>query len=274
MNSYMKIYLWIIFSLIIFPSKAQKPEPSIGEVVYDFYHITDTTQPGKVYNEKMALIFGKESSEYLSQTNREQEEYRKEKIAEAEQMGSHTVNLGVVRKVTKSYLFSFPNIDKLFILTQFRQNKYLVQDSLPKINWKITRETKYIKNYKCQQAIGYWRGRNYTAWFSTDLPYFYGPWKLNGLPGLILEAKDDKNEVGFVCDSILIPNNSGMIHIPGDAIVTNEDTFQKMIKATSNLSISEGAGNSETRISKVEIQKNGSIQTHGTTMNNPIEKYR
>ena len=63
--------------------------------------------------------------------------------------------------------------------------------------WRIKPETKQIGQFLCQKATCSFRGRNYIAWFTPEIPVCYGLWKLNGLPGLILEVNDLKNEVIF-----------------------------------------------------------------------------
>ena len=81
----------------------------------------------------------------------------------------------------------------------------VVEPNLPKINWKTTRESKKIGIFVCFKAIATFRGRNYQAWFTPDLPIPSGPWKLHGLPGLILEAQDSQAEYKYIFQSIEIP---------------------------------------------------------------------
>ena len=79
----------------------------------------------------------------------------------------------------------------------------------------IENETKMILNQKCQKASTSFRGRNYTAWFSTKIKYPFGPWKMNGLPGIILEVYDDQNF--FKIDAVKISKD----HFDFDDFVTS-----------------------------------------------------
>ena len=56
-----------------------------------------------------------------------------------------------------------------------------------------------ICNYPCKKATTKFRGRTWTAWYSLDLPFNDGPWKLHGLPGLILSANDADGLFRFTC---------------------------------------------------------------------------
>ncbi len=68
------------------------------------------------------------------------------------------------------------------------------------IDWQITdRDTMTVCGYVCKKATASYAGRNWTAWFAEDLPISCGPWKLSGLPGLILSAYDSDNYFKFTC---------------------------------------------------------------------------
>lgn len=82
-----------------------------------------------------------------------------------------------------------------------------VKEKSKNIKWKLYSETKKINSYLCQKASCDFRGRSYTAWFTIDIPISLGPWKLNGLPGLILEAYDSKNQVQFYAEKISFMSN-------------------------------------------------------------------
>ncbi|WP_336127586.1 GLPGLI family protein [Mesoflavibacter sp. CH_XMU1422-2] len=73
---------------------------------------------------------------------------------------------------------------------------FVVKDSLNIYNWTILSDSKEILGFKCQLATMSFRGRQYEAWFTTELPVG-GPWKYDGLPGMILEIKSLDNFIAF-----------------------------------------------------------------------------
>ena len=83
-----------------------------------------------------------------------------------------------------------------------------VKEIAPEQKWKIEKETKKIGKFSCKKATAFFRGRNYTAWFTTEIPLPFGPWKLNGLPGLILEAYDTNKNVYWYFKSVEYPSNT------------------------------------------------------------------
>lgn len=89
----------------------------------------------------------------------------------------------------------------------YRKQVY-IKETTPQINWKIEKETKKIGKFVCKKATTTFRGRNYTAWFTNEIPLPYGPWKLNGLPGLILEAYDSNKFVYWYSKNIEYPSNT------------------------------------------------------------------
>lgn len=65
------------------------------------------------------------------------------------------------------------------------------------INWKLSTETKKVGNYNLQKATTTFGGRNWVAWFNTDINLNEGPYKFRGLPGLIFEIADVQNSFNF-----------------------------------------------------------------------------
>lgn len=70
-------------------------------------------------------------------------------------------------------------------------------EEIPPQNWEIQTDTATVLNYLCQKAVTTFRGRAYAAWFTTDIPVGEGPWKLYGLPGMILKAEDSEGVFRF-----------------------------------------------------------------------------
>ena len=80
--------------------------------------------------------------------------------------------------------------------------RYYYEEPLSQIEWVITDSIKGVLNYECVMAQADFHGRLWTVWFVPDIPLSDGPWKLEGLPGLILEASDSTGQYSFSATGI------------------------------------------------------------------------
>ena len=67
----------------------------------------------------------------------------------------------------------------------------------PTFKWTMSADTMSIMGYHCQKAECDYGGRHWTAWFSPEIPLNYGPYKFNGLPGLIMKIEDTSRQYCF-----------------------------------------------------------------------------
>ena len=77
------------------------------------------------------------------------------------------------------------------------------EEVLPKISWELLDSETYICGHLCKEATGFFRGRTYRVSYTEDIPVSSGPWKLTGLPGLILRADVDGGIFIFQVKQIL-----------------------------------------------------------------------
>ena len=84
-----------------------------------------------------------------------------------------------------------------------RATVYQIEENYEKQAWTLVDDSiKTVFGYECQLTTCTFRGRTYKAWYTAQLPYSEGPWKFNGLPGLITEVYDTKNHYHFTLVSL------------------------------------------------------------------------
>lgn len=198
-----KLLIPMVLMLMALSAKAQKPDSAQVILRYKFTHVRDTLNRDKPYTENMMLAVGQTASVYKSYDKRLQMQQMKKQIDEMRKsgaMGPMNIKTGGAN-ITPTEIFQFPTINKM-VRKEKLINSYLIDEPYPAINWKISSDTSTIFNLHCQKATAHFKGRDYIAWFCPDLPFRNGPWKLCGLPGLIVEAHDVKNEVIFKFDGV------------------------------------------------------------------------
>ncbi len=125
-------------------------------------------------------------------------------------LNANTNNLTVVDSVLHKYTFNVQDSSTFYLWTQRMQQTFLRLDQLPgdpnsyqvtepytPIKWDLLPEEKLIQGYLCKRASAIIGGRHYSVWYTDRIPIGFGPWKLHDLPGLIIQANDDANEVYF-----------------------------------------------------------------------------
>jgi GLPGLI family protein len=201
----MKKYLTIcaLLAATSFDASAQKPDTAQVLVHYKFTHVRDTTNRDHPYTENMALYIGKNSSAYKSYDKvLEDAQFKKQVQAAIASSPDGRIQINRNRRASGAEYYEFPNKNKLVRKDQLIMENYLIEDAMPAIDWKVSSDTATFGGLHCQKAMAHFKGRDYTAWFCPDLPLHVGPWKLNGLPGVIVQAYDTKKEVQFMFDGI------------------------------------------------------------------------
>jgi GLPGLI family protein len=110
----------------------------------------------------------------------------------------------IIDKTDKSARFIFSDINTEFLYEKKEKldKHFILKEKMENISWTIIDSTKTIGKINCQLALTNFRGRKYFVWYSPDIPSQWGPWKLQGLPGLIIEAYDTTNDIYIVASEI------------------------------------------------------------------------
>jgi GLPGLI family protein len=140
---------------------------------------------------------------------------------------------GYPRSYSRYIIFkNYPQENALTCVDRVSMKNYVYTEALEKPDWNIVPNSfRTIVGYRCQAAETNFRGRVWKAWFAADIPVSDGPWKLFGLPGLILKAEDETGEFSFTCIRIERQESHPILYNPKKAIkCTREEMTRLQIK--------------------------------------------
>lgn len=189
-----------------------------------------------------------------------------------------------LNNVNKSFKMGVEN--KFYIKKNLAQKRiekvitYLGTDYLLPIeeilNWKITSDQKMIGKYKSQKAETMYGGRNWIAWFTTELPFADGPYIFNGLPGLIVSIQDSNSEYSF--NLIEVKNGGNLFDARKKTVKIDWKKYETLAKSyfndpfNINLRGWKTATFTDANGITVDISvKNKDLQNYILQENNPIE---
>lgn len=167
---------------------------------YDYTYVVDTLS-GKTAKDWLVLQIGKNMSKCYSYysmqvdsifASPDRDVILRQQINAA--IGSKTE---WPHKRMKAYVYKNYPQGKMTVTDGLLMQDYIYEDTLYAQNWVIQDSSKLILGHECQKAVCHYRGHCWTACFAMDIPITDGPWKLCGLPGLIMEATTEDNSHAF-----------------------------------------------------------------------------
>lgn len=66
----------------------------------------------------------------------------------------------------------------------------------------VLEDTATVMGYHCHAAKCTYGGREWKVYYTNDIPLPYGPWKLNGVKGLVLKAEDSEHNFVFEAEGL------------------------------------------------------------------------
>jgi GLPGLI family protein len=154
---------------------------------------------------------------------------------------------------------------KLTFTDHIPSDTYRFEEDLDLFHWQLTGDTATVCGYKSQKATCNFGGRSWVAWFAPELPHSDGPYKFNGLPGLILKIADTRNHYVFEMTEIQKPGAEVMIDIEDkNYIVTTKQGFFRAFDSFINDFVTRarqsGPGNDLQTVTKNMASRNNPIE--------------
>ncbi|AOH40860.2 hypothetical protein C7123_01575 [Tannerella serpentiformis] len=199
------VYLLLLASLAV---QAVARDPLIDRAymkcLYRYVYLNDTLT-GKTKDDLLILQIGKSISKCFSHYSNQVDSLSAlpngdmiiGKMIDDAMNSGEFMRGNYPHKRLKTYIYKNYPEGRMTVTDGLILQDYCYVDSLHTQIWTMGDSTREVLGYTCQQATADFRGRHWTAWFATDIPVSDGPWKLGGLPGLILEAYDEGQQHVF-----------------------------------------------------------------------------
>jgi len=194
---------------------------------YSLHYMEDSTNQAHIRNSEMLLLLGNNVSKFESKGLYMSDTIIR-KLMTQEQVQQFFMNPQSPHPSATYQIFkNYPN-GKLTFTQPIPGTNFKYEEPLDIFNWKLTQETSTICGYNAKKATCNFGGRSWVAWFAPELPYSDGPYKFNGLPGLIVKIADTRNQYVFELLSLGKPAKSLPIDfLDDDYMVTTKQGFFK-----------------------------------------------
>lgn len=147
---------------------------------------------------------------------------------------NNMVNARVYNFISNGDLFHFFDAyyisnNKCRFTCRFGLDDIMYEEDLQGISWELQDSVANICGHLCKSATGYFRGRTYYVFYAEDIPVSAGPWKLSGLPGLILHADVDDGKFTFHANRVDPSACAPILWQKYPYMKTNRRQYEKML---------------------------------------------
>lgn len=195
--------------------------------IYEYRFVSDSISKDQAKNEIMYLDIVKKGSKFYSREKAIADSIKIDRINKKIQNFSG-INFDFVPFVVEK---AYPSY-KILFFNSLEMDKYKVTDDRIQ-NWKILPVKEKIGEFNSQKATLDFAGRQWTAWFVTEIPVQDGPYKFHGLPGLIVKIEDQTKSHSFILKGIKKLNaeydwaSEGERKEIGPLVAVNTDQYRK-----------------------------------------------
>jgi GLPGLI family protein len=184
----------------LFEISIKELEKAEFTITYSVKYKPDSLNPNSIGEEKMLLFIGKDISEFLSYYSYFNDiEMRKMETSSQLQEWLNTIP---PMPNIPYYIYKNYPAGKITYIEHAAFTPFKYEENLELFTWQLSTDTATIRGYHAQKATTSFGGRDWVAWFAPELPYNDGPYKFNGLPGLIVKVYDTRNHYVFEMTSI------------------------------------------------------------------------
>ena len=175
----------------------QTVPPQTHKVSYSLVYQPDSTNSKRIASETFFLYLNKGESSVFGSESR----FKSDSIRDL-------VNKGVLPKnIQMDSEYRFKTNFRYFVCKNYAKSEIMVHETISvdkfvypvpsKLSWKILAEQDSVAGYFCTKATTNYAGREYEAWFTSEIPVSDGPYVFSGLPGLIVKLYDSRRHYVF-----------------------------------------------------------------------------
>lgn len=197
---HISIIIIILIYLSVFQTKAQNKENLFTadyKVTYRLEYSPDSTYIDKKSTEDFYLFVGDDKSKFISKNKWIRDSISSKRLenfngSHLEMPKKNSPKTNFLEVIFKDY-----NDNQISTVDRVASDVFLYSEVIKPYTWEIKKDKKTMNEFEVQKAITSFAGRNYVAWFTEEISIPQGPYKFEGLPGLIIQISDTNHHYNY-----------------------------------------------------------------------------